>query len=130
MIETEFKTISVVTGRNIIDNEICLRIEDNDSFTGILNLCWLNEQETGRLITYLQEAKRKLEKKRLRLDELIAKTNFSALYNEFEKLYNRYPVQMSDCEAFGHALHDGLIDDDVYFAAQKYYGRMWNYVGD
>ena len=130
MIETEFKNISVVTSGILTDDEVCLRIEDNDSCTGILNLCWLNETETVKLITYLQNAKKRLEEKKLRLKELIEKTNFSSLYNEFEQKYNPYPVQMGRYEAFGKALADGLIDEDTYYAAQKYYGRLWNYVGD
>ena len=56
--------------------------------------------------------------------------DFSAMYNEFEKKYNPYPVQMSRSDAFLHALNDGLIDEETYNQARVYYGKLWNYVGD
>lgn len=56
--------------------------------------------------------------------------NWRELYNKFEKMYNPYPVQMSRAEAFGNALRDGLITDEDYEGARKYYGNLWNYVGD
>lgn len=56
--------------------------------------------------------------------------SFSEMYEEFERKYNPYPVQMSRAEAFEHALEDGLIDEETYFAARKYYGNLWFYVGD
>ena len=124
MIEQEYKKIKVVTGKE----QVCLRIED--SIFGELNLCWFNEKELGKLIGYLTNAKEELETRRTRLEEIIRNTNFSQLYNEFERRFNKYPVQMSDAEAFGCALSAGLIDQDTYDAAQKYYGRLWNYVGD
>ena len=58
------------------------------------------------------------------------KHNFNEMYNEFETKYNPYPVQMSRAEAFGHALKDGLITEEVYHEARKYYGSLWFYVGD
>ena len=126
MIEQEFKKIKVVTGKELV----CLRIEDKDSIFGELNLCWFNEKELGKLIGYLTNAKEELETRRTRLEEIINTTSFSQLYNEFERKFNKYPVQMSDAEAFGCALSEGLIDQDTYDAAEKYYGRLWNYVGD
>lgn len=133
MIETEFKTIRVQTSDKLIDDEVRISIEDNDPYgfgDARLNLCWLNEKEVGRLITYLQEAKKRLEAKRLKMEKIIDETNFSSLYNEFERKFNPYPVQMARYEAFGKALSEGLIDEDTYYAAEKYYGRLWNYVGD
>ena len=126
MIEQEFKKIEVVTGKE----RVCLRIEDKDSIFGELNLCWFNEKELGKLIGYLTNAKEELETRRTRLEEIIRNTNFSQLYHEFERKFNKYPVQMSDAEAFGCALREGLIDQDTYDAAEKYYGRLWCYVGD
>lgn len=52
------------------------------------------------------------------------------MYAAFECKYNPYPVQMSREEAFRHALHDELIDEETYYLARKYYGNLWNYVGD
>ena len=56
--------------------------------------------------------------------------SFSEKYEEFERKYNPYPVQMSRAEAFERALDDGLIDQETYSAARKYYGDLWFYVGD
>ena len=56
--------------------------------------------------------------------------DFGAMYREFEQKYNPYPVQMARDDAFGHALADGLIDEDTYRKARKYFGSLWNYVGD
>lgn len=56
--------------------------------------------------------------------------DFDAMYTEFDRKYNPYPVQMSRAEAFGHAADDGLIDENIYQAARKYYGSLWFYVGD
>lgn len=58
------------------------------------------------------------------------KQNFNEMYLEFERKYNHYPVQMSRCDAFGHALDDGLIDKETYRKAREYFGNLWNYVGD
>jgi hypothetical protein len=51
-------------------------------------------------------------------------------YNEFEKKYNPYPVQMSRAEAFSKALHDGLITEEEYRQAHEYAGNLWFYTGD
>lgn len=58
------------------------------------------------------------------------KPNFRKMYDDFEKKYNPYPVDMSRQSAFAHALQDGLIDEETYDAAREYYGNLWNYVGD
>lgn len=55
---------------------------------------------------------------------------FGMMYSIFEKKYNPYPVQMARSEAFGNALNDGLISEELYHEARKYYGSLWNYVGD
>ncbi len=56
--------------------------------------------------------------------------NFNEMYWEFERKYNKYPVQMSRSEAFTRALNDGLIDEDTWRMAKEYFGSLWNYVGD
>ena len=123
MIETKYQKIDVIT----VKDEACLRIEDEDV---MLNLCWMNEEQVGKLIKALLDSKRRLFEYRQKMDEIMSNTNFTKLYSEFENRYNKYPVQMSRCEAFGRALNDGLIDRDIYDAAQKYYKNLWNYVGD
>ena len=126
MIETEYKTIKVVTEKE----RVCLRIEDKDSVFGELNLCWFTAGEARKLIGYLQDSVKKLEGYEARINELINTTYFDKLYGEFEDKYNPYPVQMSRESAFGHALRDGLITEDLYDAARRYYKRLWSYVGD
>ena len=56
--------------------------------------------------------------------------NYNEMYWEFEKKYNPYPVDMACYEAFRYALNDGLIDEDTYYEAREYFGKLWNYVGD
>lgn len=56
--------------------------------------------------------------------------NFGKLYVEFERKFNPYPVQMSRAEAFGKALKEGLIDEQTYNEARKYFKNLWFYVGD
>ena len=62
----------------------------------------------------------------------MAKTSrdWRELYNKFEGMYNTYPVEMSKAEAFGKASGDGLITDEEYEEARKFYGTLWNYTGD
>ena len=126
MIDQKYKTIYVVTGKD----EACLRIEDKDSVTGILNLCWLNENELGKLIRYLTKAKEDIENRRTWLEDISRTTDFSRLYREFDHKFNKCPIDMTPSSAFGCALSAGLIDEDVYDAAEKHYGRLWNYAGD
>ena len=59
-----------------------------------------------------------------------SRPDFQKLYHEFEDKYNPYPVQMSRCDAFGHAYRDGLITKEIYDQARDFYGSLWNYVGD
>lgn len=58
------------------------------------------------------------------------RTDWSKLYEKFEGIYNPYNVQMSRAEAFGKAMNDGLITDEDYNEARKFYGNLWNYTGD
>lgn len=55
---------------------------------------------------------------------------WSELYKKFEDIYNPYPVQMSRAEAFSKAKNDGLITDEEYIEARKFYGNLWYYTGD
>ena len=52
------------------------------------------------------------------------------LYRDFERKYNKVPVQMSRCDAFGQALADGLITREEYEYIRRFYGSLWNYTGD
>jgi len=56
--------------------------------------------------------------------------DFRKMYNDFDKMYNPYPVDMSRASAFGNALKDGLITEEIYNAAHEYYKSLWFYVGD
>lgn len=58
------------------------------------------------------------------------KKDWSELYREFEEKYNHCPVQMSRAEAFANAKADGLITDEEYTEARRYYGDLWFYTGD
>lgn len=62
--------------------------------------------------------------------EAVERKDFSKMYSLFESKYNPYPVQMSRSEAFGDAERDGYITEELYHEARKYYGNLWNYVGD
>lgn len=56
--------------------------------------------------------------------------SFREMYKEFERKYNKYPVDMARSQAFLCALNDGIIDEQTYEQAKEYYGDLWNYVGD
>ena len=56
--------------------------------------------------------------------------DFEQLYIEFESKYNHLPVYMSRQEAFSRAKADGLIDEETYMEARRYFGKLWFYVGD
>ncbi len=56
--------------------------------------------------------------------------DFREMYREFEKRYNKYPVQMAPFEAFRYAKNDGLITEEEYRAAADYFGNLWHYTGD
>lgn len=58
------------------------------------------------------------------------KKDFNKMYWEFERRYNHYPIDMSREESFRHAVDEGLIDEETYDAARKYFGSLWDYVGD
>ena len=58
------------------------------------------------------------------------KIDFNKMYYEFENRYNNLPVDMSRSEAFTRAKRDGLIDEETYLKARKYFGNLWFYVGD
>lgn len=95
-----------------------------------LNILFMSKAEAERVIKLMQKAIADMDEHEAKMKKIISETNFSNLYNEFERKYNKYPVQMACYEAFGYALNDGLIDKDTYDAAEIYYGNLWNYVGD
>lgn len=128
MIAQEYRIITVHEDND--GERLCLRIQDDEAVGGILNLCWLNEKETEKLIAELTKVKERMKTRRERIEEIINTTWFDKLYGEFEDKYNPYPIQMSRAEAFGRARSEGLIDEDTYRAAKKYYKKLWSYVGD
>lgn len=93
-------------------------------------LCTADEQCLKRLITNLQIAQNQLATRKERLKKIMETTNFTDIYSKMDEKYNPYPVQMSRASAFRYALRDGLIDQDTYIAARRYYGKLWDYVGD
>ena len=56
-------------------------------------------------------------------------TDYTKLYIELEK---EYPDggYVSRATIFGYAFRDGMIDEDTYDNARKYFGSLWNYTGD
>lgn len=55
--------------------------------------------------------------------------NISKLYNELERLYPDGGY-VSRATIFDSALKDGKITKEIRDEARKYYGSLWNYVGD
>ena len=56
--------------------------------------------------------------------------DFDRMYIEFESKYNDLPTYMSRSEAFSRAKADGLIDEETFIEARRYFGKLWFYVGD
>ena len=102
-----------------------------DDFTGEdLNILFMSRKEAKRVAETILKTIDEMDNHEEKIRKIISETNFTKLYNEFERKYNKYPVQMGRYEAFGRALGDHLIDKDTYEAAERYYGNLWNYVGD
>ena len=51
--------------------------------------------------------------------------NFDAMYIEFEQKYNVYQVPISREQVFMSALLDGMITEDQFNTARKYFGKLW-----
>lgn len=58
------------------------------------------------------------------------KKDYRELYRQFERKYNKYPVQMAPFEAFRYAKNDGLVTDEEVKEAAKFFGNLWHYTGD
>ena len=94
------------------------------------------QKNVGDFIKYAEELVDKTEEKiandfqeRL-IEKAINEKDFNMLYTIFEDIYNKYPVQMARYKAFCMAEEDGLITEELVKEAKKYYGKLWNYVGD
>jgi 2-hydroxy-3-keto-5-methylthiopentenyl-1-phosphate phosphatase len=61
----------------------------------------------------------------MQIEEVIKKVNEWARENDTNS-YN-YSSRMT---FFRNAFHAGIITEDQYQASEKYYGGLWNYVGD
>lgn len=105
-------------------------LDDGAEWTYKVYKVFLDEKELNNLIATLDSAKRRLDEEEKIRKEKMRTIDFHGLYSQFAKKYNSYPIDMSYSDAFGHALRDGLIDEELYNLAAEYYGRMWNYVGD
>jgi hypothetical protein len=58
-------------------------------------------------------------------DRLIEKTT--------RNLEDKYPIEAnycSRCSLWQCGFKDGLVSNELYNAARKYYDRLWNYTGD
>ena len=113
--------------------------KNDDKF--IVGRTMLDSGEIGTIIIFNANTENEVDivfgcKDSLRLLNLIARAmqvttnDLNDMYCAFEKRYNPYPVQMSREEAFRRALNDELIEDSVYQLARRYYGNLWDYVGD
>lgn len=90
----------------------------------------LDERNLNHMIYNLQKIKDNFKKVKERRKEIMEHTDFRKIYSEMDRKYNPYPVQMTDADAFGHALAEGLIDEETYYAAREWSGKLWNYTGD
>lgn len=93
-------------------------------------LVTLDQKNLERMIHILTDINDRFKKRKERRSELMRTTNFTKIYSDMEQKYHPYPTQMARNDAFGHALADGIIDKETYFAAREYYGNLWSYVGD
>jgi hypothetical protein len=57
------------------------------------------------------------------------KINVTELMKKIHSQY-RYACYGSPCSAFTDALNDKFVTNEEYAAAKKFYGSLWNYVGD
>lgn len=126
MLETEFGKIMIKDfGDEYTRVEFMSDFSDDDTY-----LCTLGRKQLNDLIQALNRQKDLIDKRIEKINRLMETTNFSKIYNDMDEKYNKYPVMMTYGTAFGYALSDGIIDQDIYDAAYKYYGKLWNYVGD
>ena len=95
-----------------------------------LILTTLDEINLKRLINELNDHLKEIKKIKEKRKEIIEHTNFNEIYDEMDLKYNPCPFQMTYATAFDHALHDGIINEETYWAAQEYYGDLWTYGGD
>ena len=136
MLEEKHGTIKVEWGlRDLMekrrDPHVSLRWTNHNTYEDdVENILIMSRDSAKNLIQKLETALEEMDKKEKRMNMILSSTNFYKLYDEFDKRYNPYPVQMSRAEAFGKALGEGLICKDVYDAAHEYYGNLWCYVGD
>lgn len=126
MLNTEFGKINIEEfGDEDTRLEFISEFSERDTY-----LCTLTEKQLNELIRALNRRKEAIDKWKEKYNRIIETTNFSKIYDDMDAKYNKYPVMMSRSTAFTHALNDGIIDRDTYNAAYKYYGNLWNYVGD
>ncbi len=132
-VKTQRGIIKVCTNTRYLSTDLVFEqteLDDNYNLVKGLDICTIDLKSLDALIRELTFAKEILKKEEERKKQLLEHTDFSKLYSKFEDMYNPYPIQMSRSSAFGHALDDGLITQDIYDLACEYYGKLWNYVGD
>ena len=93
-------------------------------------LATIDERNLDRMIYHLEKIRDNFKKIKERRQKIRETVDFRKIYWEMDRKYNPYPVQMTDAEAFGHALSDGIIDKETYIVARERSGRLWNYTGD
>lgn len=127
MITTEFGKINVK--ESVVDYSTRLEFI-SDSEEDSTYLVTLDQKNLEQMIHILTDINNRFKKQKERRKELMTTTNFTKIYSDMEQKHHPYPTQMARSDAFGHALADGIIDEETYLAAREYYGKLWNYVGD
>lgn len=135
--------LAVKNGKKIeqLENNIYLREKEIDEvyheiyskdlkFTKKYECIWDEIINIKNTKTKEEVEEHKMNELRSKIEKAVNNKEYGELYSIFESRYNPYPVQMARYEAFRKAVEEELIDESVEKAAQKYYGNLWNYVGD
>lgn len=127
MIESVFGKIGV--SEDDVGYTVILRFDSQFSEDPTY-LATLDERNLDRMIYQLNRIKDSFKRIKERRKQIIFNTDINRIYNDMDQKYNKYPIMMSNADAFGHALADGIIDEETYNAIREYCGKLWNYVGD
>lgn len=127
MLETARGTIDIK--RSMWNDSVLLefksRYEDEDVY-----LVSLDERNLDRMIKQLTQKREEIEQWKRRRSDLVRTVNFHKLYRELHEKYFPYPYDPAPASIFGDGLNGGDITEEVFYAAMKYYGKLWDYAGD